>query len=133
MADQNPSEGKARKGPEPLSILADYGDREVFERKQKEGYDEIAFGRGEWVDQGNYDSRIIALWAFYDTNNPDRNIATQQFIKIRENLVTRRGGSFEEEYSQQELDKYIADMKITLEGRGRLEEVIALFDEVNNK
>lgn len=108
--------------PEAFSLIGMYGAREVFERRQREGYTEVAFGRGEWVDM----NRIVAIWVFYRRPSFWRNpIATHEFPKFE--LLdggTMRGDPVERTYSQKRFDRHLSKYQITLGPRQKLSETL---------
>lgn len=56
-----------------------YGDKELFSKKLAEGFTEVAFGEGSWIETPNHPHRarrIVALWAFF---HPDYNSGFRLF------------------------------------------------------
>lgn len=105
------------------SKLAIYGDKDIFEKRLKEGYEEVAFGRGKCVNN----EIISALWVFYNTNK----IATYEypkFIKSPE-ISPCKGPPYEKEYSKQEFEEYLRDKKIFLSKKISLEEIINKWEK----
>ena len=47
--------------PEQFHTAKTYGDCKIFRKRFIEGYREVAFGMGEWVDN----KKMVAIWIFY--------------------------------------------------------------------
>ena len=104
--------------PAKFSPLAMYGSREVSEKRLREGYVEIAFGSGEWVN----DFRIVRLWVFF---HPNGNIATYEHPKLMEpSMRTYHGAPFEAQYSERQFDAYKQKHQITVGRKWSLGEIL---------
>lgn len=99
--------------PEEFSLIGMYGKKDIFEKRVREGYTEVAFGGGDWVG----DQRIVSLWAFY---HPNGRIATYEHPKsMTLDCHTVRGRPFEAEYTKRKFQKHLQKFKIRLgEGSG---------------
>jgi hypothetical protein len=103
---------------ESESKLKIYGDKDIFEKRLKEGYDKVSFGRGKLVNN----EIICAVWVFYNTDK----IATYEHPKSL-NLSKSspcRGKPYEREYSKTEFEEYMKNKKIILSKKMNLEEVV---------
>ncbi len=111
--------------PEKFSTLEMYGRREVFKKKQSEGYTEVAFGGGDWVGA----ERIVAIWTFYHPAKKFRNVSTLQHPKHFDGEHTLRGTPFEKDYSQREFEEYVQKMQIRIHNKQNLAELLQNWDE----
>jgi len=111
--------------PEEFSALALYGQREVFERKQSEGYTEVAFGNGGWVGA----EKIVACWVFYHPKKWFRSVSTIQYPKFDDGCHTVRGDPFERNYSQKGFEKYARRMDIKMGERQSLANLLSRWVE----
>src|SRR3989344_766402 len=98
--------------------VKEYGKKEIFESRFKEGYELVSWGQSTWIHkEGNEynDTRIVSMWAFY---HPDGRIHTYQQPKIWEEHegvegekhepATRYGTPFEAVYtSEADFDAYL--------------------------
>lgn len=109
--------------PEPLSILGMYGNRKVFQQKFNEGYAQIAFGTGPWVE-GN--QRIVGLFAFY---HPDGKIATYESPKVDVAGSSVRGQPYEASYTSDSFDQHIKTFQIRICERSSLENLLKQWSE----
>ena len=120
-----------------LSVLEMYGNKEIFEKRLKEGYTEISFGAGQLVG----DKRIVRLWVFY---HPDGEIATYEHPKSDDGSHTFRGQPFEAEYNTKKtligklfginsfknsFEEYLKKFKITLDKRKSLAQVVESWED----
>lgn len=108
------------KVPESFSGLAMYGNREIFERRLREGYINVAFGSGEWVG----DSRIVRLWVFYGSSG---EIATYEHPKADQEGGMRHGQPFEATYSAIAFRSYVEKWRITLGPKMGLAELLKIW------
>jgi hypothetical protein len=111
--------------PEEFSTLEMYGKREIFERKQNEGYTEVAFGGGDWVDS----NRIVALWAFYHPTKMFGSVSTLQYPKFDDGTHTIRFKPFERKYSQEGFERYLQKMQIKMGDRENLAKLLQNWDK----
>lgn len=105
------------------SKLYMFGNKEVFEKRLKEGYRDVAFGRGIYIDN----QKISVIWAFY---HPDKKIATYEHPKSFDPFLglSKMGSPFEEEYSEEKFKEYTENKKITLSNKIDLEDVVEKWD-----
>ena len=93
-----------------LSPLNMYGDREVFRRRLQEGYTDLNFGRGSWING----QRIVGLFVFY---HPDGRIATLEHPKFTCPFSghTVRLDPRERQYTPQQFQRHLRDFEIELD------------------
>lgn len=108
--------------PDEFSPLNMYGDRNVFEKRLKEGYKELAFGGGEWVG----DERIVRLFVFF---NPNGRVATLQTPKALTPDGHTRRGRIEAEYTAKEFEDYMKEWKIKLGNKTSLEDIVKKWEK----
>jgi hypothetical protein len=111
--------------PEEFSNLGMYGSREFFERKQQEGYSEVASGVGDWVGV----ERIVVIWAFYHPKKRFRSITTLQHPKFDDGCHTIRGSPYEKKYTPAGFDRFTRRMKIKIGSRQNLAELLQNWDK----
>ena len=107
--------------PEKFSMLGMYGKKDIFEKRVREGYTEVAFGRGEWCPGTLVNFRIVGLWSFYHT---DGRIATYEHPKQEFDSHTSHGKPFEAEYTPQEFQDYIKRLRIQLSSKSSLKDLV---------
>lgn len=117
---------------EKFNPLEMYGDRGVFERKLEEGYNEVAFGGGAWI----CGERIAALWAFYKPKRWFRRerVSTLQYYEfITPDEDNMRSDPFEKTYSLKKFMKYISTVKIKMDEKRSLSEILETWDNNSPK
>jgi hypothetical protein len=107
---------------ESKSKLKIYGDRDVFEKRLKEGYEQVAFGRGKLVGK----EIISATWVFYNSYK----IATYEFPKFvrSKNFLPCKGEPCEKVFLNEEFEEYRKNKKITLTKKMDLGNIIRKWD-----
>ena len=103
--------------PERFSIAAMYGNKGIFEQRLKEGYDQVAFGNGQWVET----RRIVAIWAFF---HPSSKIVTYEHPKSNDMGPSVRGNPFQREYTAATFQQYCELNKITMDEKMGLAELL---------
>jgi hypothetical protein len=105
--------------PEKFSPFALYGNKEIFQKMLKNGYTEVAFGGGEWVD----DFRIVGIFVFYHQRK--KNVYTYQTPKfVTLDAHTMCGVKFEKKYRIKQFEKYVQKMKISIGPKTDLKKVL---------
>lgn len=112
---------------EQYSKIEMYGNKELFAKRQSEGFTEVAFGSGDWVDS----ERIVAIWAFY--NQQGNTIATYEHPKSDDGCHTVRGLPFEATYTPKEFEARCAERRIKMGSRHNLAELVKKLEENNDK
>lgn len=124
---------------EELYKLRVQEDKEVFERKLKEGYTEVCFGFGEdWIG----DRKVLGLYAFY---HPNGRISAYEYPKIKENVTGFRPIEFEYNTRKTLLGKllginlfensfkdHVKEFKIILDERKNLAELVKILGNGQN-
>jgi len=110
-----------------VGIASLYNEQNLFQEKLKEGYNEIAFGKGIYISVGKSEEKIARMWAFY---HPNGKIFTHQIPKSIDypDPFPCRGPAFEREYSQNEFEQYIDEKKLTISKKVDLANIL---DKVN--
>lgn len=134
------------------------GEKDVYEKRQKEGYTHVRFGGGPWFYLGFNDEkyfhfvsssrvetisgpdgmqylsadalRIVDIAIFY---HPDGSIATFEHIKYRSAGWGKSGPTIEAEFSTiDDFDKFIDEFGIELLPKMSLKKVNKLWQKVTN-
>ena len=100
---------KTRNNPSPIS----FHEREVLERKVREGYSELEFGEGKWAGPQKI-TRIIALYHPYTDD-----IATIEHPMYYDKNGVRTGFPQEKYYTQVDFDNHVLLYKIKMDGEKR--------------
>jgi len=99
---------------EDISLFALNGRKDIFDRRIKEGYTEVALCSGGWI--GN--QRLAIVWVFY---HPDGRLAVYERLKLK-----RINGSEipvvgnEMECSEEEFRRYAEKYKIRIGAKTKL-------------
>lgn len=133
--------------PEEFSILGMYGRREIFEKRLQEGYTEVAFGKGLWIEKpdmfGTYldfrfpflhftppaivAQRIPSLFAFY---HPNGKIAILEHRKIEDYTGhTAHVGIRETVYNKKRFERHLNEWSVKLEEKTTLVEILEKWQE----
>ncbi|MDP2628687.1 MAG: hypothetical protein Q8P15_02190 [Nanoarchaeota archaeon] len=106
--------------PEEFSLLGMYGNKEIFEKRSKQGYTEVAHGSGEWIG----DKRIVSLWIFYHPKRRFLNfVTTYEYPKFFVG-TNMHGKPFESIYTEKGFEKYMVKNKIKVGKRVNLKEIL---------
>ena len=124
--------------PERFSTFGMYGNKEVFNKRAKEGYTEVAFGIGEWISRPIGEERIVGLYAFY---HPNGKVSTYEHPKANHGFGNVHGQPFEAEYNAKRtllqkllgksstFEQHLKEFKITLDQRNNLAKIVKLLNE----
>jgi len=109
-----PEDSTEKQKPDQFSNLNFYGDREVFEKREEEGYSQVNFGRGPWIKG----ERVVGMFAFY---HPDGKISILMTPKHDISGETIHGRRTEREFeNEEEFKKFVEQWKIELAERSDL-------------
>ena len=107
--------------PEQFHTAKTYGDCKIFRKRFIEGYREVAFGMGEWVDN----KKMVAIWIFYSPEHqPIRTIEHPKYY-----YSINDGHTFERRYfTEWGLKIHLARFHIKLYPKESLKKVIRQSD-----
>lgn len=126
-----------------------YGDQEFFQRQLAEGFTEVAFGIGSWIETPNHPlytaRRIVALWAFYHLGNDPRRLFGFEIGMHGERvtiLAHPKGVDPDSKYSSLNLDtftrrfnpkgfnRYLERWQICVEPKYPLQEIVKYYERL---
>ena len=110
--------------PEEFSPLAMYGNKDIFKKRLNDGYIDVAFGSGEWVNG----ERIVRLFVFYHPKN-FFGIATYEHPKFDFEGSTIHGKPFESVYTKRGFERHSKKFKIQVGPKTGLANIVKDWEE----
>lgn len=112
--------------PEEFSPLELYGDKKIFNKMLAEGFKDVAFGKGPWVQSENSAvgraERVVGGFYFFNTNGQVAGYETVKKRTIAER--SRCGNPVETHYDVGEFEKRVARLKLELSDKQDLARLI---------
>ena len=108
--------------PERHSWIGMYGDRDIFQKHLDDGYNEVAFGKGDWVD----DQKVLGVFAFF---HPGGDISTLEHYKsITNSGHTIKSGPVYGEYMQKGFEMFIEENGVKMSEKQDIRAVLNQWD-----
>ncbi len=104
--------------PEEFSAIKLYGDKRVFLKMQAEGFRDVVFGKGPWVD----DQRVVGGFYFF---GPEGQVAGYETLKSRGSRGISRSKPTETHYSTDEFESRKSDLRLDLSDRKELSDLLS--------
>ncbi len=113
---------------EEFSILNRYGDREIFGKKYKQGYTEVAHGSGEWRGSIDMMSRVVNVWAFFHPKKA-KAVSIRQQVESQQGFKTSMNRPSNNNFTEAEFAEYCEERQITLEAKQNLDKLLEEWDK----